>query len=174
MKKISLPIGLAFVALVLASCVSVSANPVPPKASSDDCLVLLRTEIVNKSSLSNVSSTKHYGFRFSDGLPAREVSTMAVDYVPIVVKNAETKIVELYSYVDRSMATGNDDKHALNVALPYKPGEVIVADFEFVVTITEPSTGTLYTGLNFVDVSPVQKDNTLKLFAKDKNAKTWM
>lgn len=160
-------------AALLASCASISLNPVPTKLSSDDCLVLIRTAVENKTSLGNMASIKHYGFRFSDGQAAKEVSNSPVDFIPVIVKNDKTKIIELYAYIDRSMATGDDTKNALNVQLPYQAGAVIVADFSFVQTLTEPSPGRVYTSLKFEDTTPSQKDDILKRFAKEKNAATW-
>jgi hypothetical protein len=174
MNKIARIIPFIAAAALMTACVSVSMHPIPVKGSSDECLVLIRTAVENKTSLSNMSSIKHYGFRFSDGLPAKEVSNTYIDYVSVVVKKEGTKITELYANIDRSMATGQDTKHALDISLPYNPGAVVVADFVFVQTLTEPSSGYVSTSLNFVEITPAQRDDILKRFAKSKNANSWM
>ena len=81
---------IAIIAL-FASCATTSIA-FPPKKTSDDCLVLIRTTIDNKN---GVPTARHYYFKLSLGYATMTAPNDTDGFMAVVIREPNVKIVEL-------------------------------------------------------------------------------
>jgi hypothetical protein len=155
---------------VVALLMSCATTAIPSKKTSDDCLVLIRTTIVNKA---NVPTARDYALKLSSGT----VITVPHDtegFMAVVIREPGAKIVELTSDVNRALATGDSLDEPLDIDLPYKHGAVVVADFTFTQTLEKADEHHWLSSYEFQKASDDSKAAVLERFRKSEGARSWM
>lgn len=155
---------LALVALVFSACSSI-----PAKASSDESLVVIKTEFVNPD---NLSRGFEIAFNFSGDYPSSWVGEYSWDFNLLVVREPG---VTLKSIGPRLQAgfVGGAKEYNVNYVLPYEPGQIIVADFVFVHSIEKTSEHSFMSHWRFRTPTPQEKEDLMKALKDDGRFATW-
>jgi hypothetical protein len=160
---------LALVALVTLT-VSCATNSFPPKKTSDDCLVLVRTTIVNKD---NSPIAREYRFVLSPSNTTFAVPNDSEGFVIFMIREPGARIIGLTSQVNMARFTGESFDEPLDFELPYKHGEVVVADFTFTQTIEKTSEYHYTSRFDFQKTPDDSKAAILEKFRKMEGAQSW-
>jgi hypothetical protein len=151
----------------LVSCVTVAF---PPKKTSDDCLILIRTTIVNKD---NAPSAREFHFKLSSGATITAPHDTE-GFMAVMIREPGVKIIRLTSDVNQALATGDSLYEPLDIDLPYKHGEVVVADFIFAQTLEKADERRFLSSFDFQNTSDESKAAVLEQFRKKEEAKSWL
>jgi hypothetical protein len=172
MNKFGMLVIFAILAF-LASCATTASPPnyFPPKKTSDDCLVLIHTTIVNKD---HVPVARQYNFKISSGYATMTASQDSDSFMIVFVRESGVKIVGITSEVNGYKITGDSLDEPLDIDLPYKPGEVVVADFTFVQTLEKSSENHFISSFEFQGTSDESKAALLEQFRKREGAQSWL
>jgi hypothetical protein len=172
MKNLGRPPLIAVIVL-LASCATTAFPPsaFPPRKTSDDCLVLIRTTIANKD---NVPTAREYHFKLSSGNATITAPDDNDGFMFVFVREPGVKIVGLTSEVNKYLFSGNSLDEPLEVDLPYKHGEVVVADFTFVQTLEKLDEYHFISSFDFQKTSDESKAALIEKFRKKDGAKSWL
>jgi hypothetical protein len=134
--------------VLLASCTSAPKPTI--RRTSDDCLVLIRTTIVSSE---GAPRDRKYRFLFSDGIPSAQVPSKDEGYVAILVRKPKVKVTGITSTVGGN-STGEASSTTLELELPYKYGEIIVAPFAFAQSISKTGERTFTSSIEFIETPP--------------------
>jgi hypothetical protein len=168
MKKSILLVALA-AALACAGCAT-SGSPLE-RRTSDDCLVLIRTTVRNPD---NAPTVRKYEFSLSVEAPALEASNFQEGYMAVLLREPNVKLVMLKSRIQKgSNIRGDSFDQPLDLDLPYKPGEIVVADFVFAQKLVRDSPNEFTTSYEFVNTSDTDRRSILDRFKKTKAAQSW-
>lgn len=129
MKAAGLLLGLS----LLGACASL-----PVKAGAEDCLIVIKTEEINDTSIKDVQD---FALNFSDGYKAVQFSP-SFGKVMFVIKKQGVKITTITSWISKSNGTMNGEptEKEYQIELPYKPGSIIVIDKVFSYIIKQGET----------------------------------
>ncbi len=121
---------LALVALVvmIPACASQATYD---RVTSEDCLVLIPTEIVSTDGL---NLTRDYYLHFSDGQAKRKISKVKNDLIPVLIQSDGVSITMVSSSVSsggQHNVVGGTYECPVDLKLPYDPGKVIVYEYSF-------------------------------------------
>ena len=128
-KVLSVSLLLAALVSMIASCASQETYE---RVTSEDCLVLIPTEIVGTDGL---QLTRDYFLHFSDGQKRRKISKVKDDLLPVIISGDGVAISSLSSSVSsggQHNVVGGTTEFPLDLALPYAPGKVVVYEYTFV------------------------------------------
>ncbi len=125
MKIIRLII-IVLISFAAASCITSS---VPVRITSDDCLVLIKTEIENPE---NLTLARTFKLSVSGFDAPFKVRNTADAFIAVKIRTDDVKIISVSSDVTSEGFRGDSTDVELNIPLPYEPGEVVAADFKFV------------------------------------------
>lgn len=100
------------------------------RLTSDDCLVLVPTQLSNPD---NAPLARRYVLHFDRG-PDRRVENVREGYVLVPIREF-CRLTGLSSSVASDEATGEAFEVRISQDLPYRPGELLVADFTFRQTV---------------------------------------
>ncbi len=139
MKRICVLLGsvLAIVALFPA------CKSLPKMESPEDCLIVMKTEIVNETQFP--PDVRSYYLELSGDYGYVKTGN---DYTAFVVREPLVEVAALRTYVSGG-AGGDRGRHELGWKLPYHPGHVVILDVVFVQKLTEHGPSTIYTNLEF-------------------------
>jgi hypothetical protein len=166
MKSLAFLPLLAIVAL-MASC---ATSAFPPRKTSDDCLVLIRTTTINRD---NAPTAREYRFVLSSTNATVAVPNDAEGFVMIMIREPGARIIGLTSQVNAARFTGEGSDEPLDFELPYKHGEVVVADFAFTLTIEKTSENHYLSSFDFQKTPEESKAAVLEKFRKMEGAQSW-
>jgi len=159
---------------ILAACIAVAcaSGGVPPRETSDDCLVLIRTMVENPSALNNA---RRYYVTLNDGQKRIKLPDQSKGILAIKIREPGIRIVAISSDVDQSQATGNSFDSDVDLPLPYKPGEIAVADFLFVHKLMKSKIENMVlSDFDFREANPDAQAILLQEFLEnEKKAKDW-
>lgn len=103
------------------------------------------------------------------------VSTPFPALLAIKIRSPGSRITKISSTVDQTRASGEEFKLELDIALPYSPGKLVIADFIFVHTLELKSGNTIWSDFNFVKADEISKRSALsKLKEKGGSAEAWL
>ncbi len=153
--------------LLVASC---ATAPSYERMTSDDCLVLVPTVIVNPE---KISSARNYYLAVSDGRKPLEVKKNDMDFLVLLVREKGIRLTGISSNVSADKATGDSFKQGLNLLLPYERGKVLVADFTFSQTLKRESASRILTYWGFIDTKADVRASCIEMFKRTKAAATW-
>jgi hypothetical protein len=132
-------VGILAVAALAAYLVGCASGGVPAKKSSDDCLVLIRTKVINKT---GEPMARKYFFFLSSGYPKMKAPSNADGFMVAAIREPGVKIVRVETSVNTDEgAFGASASYPVDILLPYKPGEVLSADFCFTTELTKAGPG---------------------------------
>lgn len=164
----SLGVGAA-VAIVGGVMVGISLASDPLVAlSSDDCLVLVPTKMMNPDAIPMARK-----YRLLIGKKEYRISEAKEDYVAILV-HGPTAITGLSSKVEAEGFRGESFQVKLAIDLPYRPGEVVVADRTFLFSLEKVGDRSYMSRSDFVDTASDVSQRVLKAFKGSSAAKTWV
>jgi hypothetical protein len=171
MKNRILPllITLGLVVVLLNACASTSSKSLIKK-TSDDCLVLIKTTLTNKS---RVPTAFTYYFKLSNDYPTLAASHHTDDFMTVLIREPGVKIVSLSTRITDSQVKGESSNLPFDFTLPYKPGEVVVADFSFANILEKVDTYNFISHFDLPTMTPEAKDALLEQFLKTKAAASW-
>lgn len=161
-------LALIAVIAILASCATTSFHL---KKTSDDCLVLIRTTVVNED---KAPTAREYHFKLSSGYATLTAPNDTEGFMVVKIREPGVKIVGVTSDVNRALATGDSMDEPLDVDLPYKHGEVVVADFTFTQTLEKLDEHHFVSSYDFQKTSDESKAALLEQFRKKEEAKSWL
>lgn len=169
MKKYILPIlSICLFSMYLVSCASID-HPTQ-RLTSDDCLVIIPTTLVNNYQL---PTARDYFFHFSNYPSSIKVIKDSKSYIAISVNRDDVLLLKLTSNIGENSVTGKEFKQELSIPLPYKRGEVIVADFTFEQVLTRIDARTMQSSYDFVDTKPEIREYCLERFLNSKYGNDW-
>jgi hypothetical protein len=165
MKKIT--IGLAAVAvLLLAGC----ATTFPKKVSEQDCLILLKTEVVDKT---HGQSNRKYFLNYSGGYPQQSLFSSR-GYVLLLVHEPGVVIESVTSSIGVGTgSTGNFRTYSSGYKLPYEGGKAVVLDFVYVNTVTEGDARSTISRLTSRPLTDNERADLLTKLGQFPEYKTW-
>jgi hypothetical protein len=165
MKRLLLYPVVALAALLFAGCASI-----PARATSDDCLVVIKTVFENPD---NLDRGRELIFNFSAGYPAAWVGQYSWDYNLVVVREPGVVLQSIGTKVQVSYR-GEKSEHAIDVPLPYEPGRIAIADYVFVYRIEKSGERSMMSSMRFRDITDAEKDDLLALIASDPGFASWV
>jgi len=165
--KVTITLCLVIVAQIigLASCATV-----PKKTSPEDCLVLIRTTLINET---GQASVRDYSFYFSDDIKPVIVDDRNNSFTMVRVRKAGVMLVKLHSKIVSSDFSGAESNQDTDFDLPYKAGQVIIADFAFVRRIVGNRDIGIMIYTDFKRLSPEEKDALMEEAVKNKIIQKW-
>lgn len=167
-KAIRLLFAVALVATI-ASCSTTKGFP--QRMSSDDCLVVIRTTIQNDD---DMPVARRYFFQLSGDYPIMRVTGNSDGFVVARIRESGVSITGISSDISIwKNVTGDSFSAPLSRALPYKPGEVVVADFSFVQVLTKTGYKTFSNNWQFAEMSKEEKDALVERLRALKRAESW-
>jgi len=164
MKKLSILLMTTLV-LFLAGC----ATTFPKKATQEDCLVLLKTEVVDKA---HGPTTRNYFLNFSGGYPQQILFT-PYHYVAIVVHEPDVTIDAISTNVGAG-TLGSYGKFPWGYKLPYEAGKVLILNFVYVNTITQVEARTFNSQLSRRPLTDDERTELTAELDKRPEYKTWL
>lgn len=150
--------------LLLMSCAS---SPPPERTSSDDCLVIIKTEIINPQM---VPTARAFKFDFSGAYPSVFIGN-AFTAAKIGEPGVEIKTVSTFV---RGQSMGASAKINAGIALPYKPGQLVIADFVFVITYTKVDEHTYGSGISLRKITESERGSILEDLRSSGDYSGWM
>lgn len=167
--KTILRVGVLLV-LALVTLTSCSTTGIPPRTSSEDCLVLIPTVMINPD---KVQAIRVFVLWFSDPLESREVGQKPIDFLALLVPNDQVQLKLVTSAVRGAGSTGDATTDAVNLPLPYVPGKVLVWEKCFVQGVKRA--GFQSTTASFgIEATPADlKAEVLRLFDATPQAADW-
>ena len=118
-------------AIVLGSCASA-----PQKAAQDECLVVIKTEIINPDGL---QMGRDWVLNYSGGYPSSHLGDFNGAFMTVIIKSDSITTVSIGTEV-RSGYTGPKAEYKFVAPLPYDPGKITIADFVITDTLSRSST----------------------------------
>jgi hypothetical protein len=171
MKQLGTLLLVACTAFV-AACASapIAVNGIPPRKTSDDCLVLIRTVVINTKSL---PAGRTYHLSLGSGYATLTVPNDPEGTMIVMVREPGVKIVRVKGEVNRAQFTGDDYDEDLDNDLPYSRGHVVVADFTFTQTLREVGPNRYLSSFDLQPISEEIQGALLKRFHATPGAETW-
>jgi hypothetical protein len=152
--------------LILIFAATSCATTYPERYSSDECLVIVSTELINPESL---PVGRKYAFRLADGTI---VSIGEKEFVAFKVYAPGMTIERISSRVE-SEYTGNRSQDNVDLPLPYIPGEVVVADYEFVHKLSRKDQSTILSDASFRKIEPGVAERLLVKLRAENGYAAW-
>ncbi len=145
--------------LLIASLFALSCSSIPTPTSSDDCLIIIKTEFINKTTFPVM---RKYRVVLSGTGESYQVPTIRSSYLAFVISEPAVKIVSITSSVQDVSAYGLDSKGSTNIDLPYKPGSAVVADFCISQVMDKgDSENSFVSGMNLRKAEQFEKDELM-------------
>lgn len=152
-------------AFLLAGCASI-----PARATSDDCLVVIKTVFENPD---NLDRGRELVFNFSAGYPESWVGQYSWDYNLVVVKEPGVVLQTIGTRV-QVYYRGDESEHAIDLPLPYEPGRIAIADYVFVYRIEKTGERSMTSSMRFRDITADEKSALLALITSDPGFASWV
>lgn len=165
MKK--LLIMLVFLSVLLVGCTTMNRYEL---LTSDDCLVIMKTKIINPHNLNLARDykIKITGVDYAISLPKEDEG-----FIYLKTRRDGILIETISSKISDDDYTGESSKDRLDIPLPYAHGEVVVADFAIVLNMDLVSKTTQTSFLSFDLISEEEKREALKKAASFSRFETW-
>lgn len=168
MKKRLLEIALfLIIALIcLSSCETVQA-----KASPNDCLVVIKTEIINPVGL---QMGREWVLNYSDGYAPSNIGDNNGKFITVVI-GSNTATTTSVSTETRPGYIGPKAEYKFAYHLPYEPGEIVIADFVLTDTLSRSSTspnGSL-SNLGARKITNEERNGLISEIKADNSFATW-
>jgi hypothetical protein len=155
-----------FLLITLILAVGSCATRFPERYSSDECLVIVSTALENPTGL---PVGRKYAFKLADGT---FVQIGDKKFVAFKVFGPGMTIERISSRVE-SEYIGDSSRDKVDIPLPYIPGEVVIADYEFIHKLSRKDERTILSDTSFRTIDPGVAERLLgKLRAEDGYA-TW-
>ncbi len=142
----------------------------PEKVTPDDCLVVIKTTFENPK---KHPILRNYYLNFSNIYDKKMISKKKEDYMLIVIDNDQTTIESVYTKIIGGNTTGNTTGWDVDIPLPYKPGELVVADFCFIQTITKNGPNSYTTDGDFYILDKEERDQILTSYSNMEEFQDW-
>jgi hypothetical protein len=157
-------IALALAALVFSGCASV-----PAKASSDESLVVIKTEFINPD---NQPRGFERSFLFSGGYPPSVVGQYSWDFNIVVIREPGVLLQSIGSSIQAGFH-GEGGENAINLPLPYEAGQLVIADFVFVHKVEKTGQHELTSTMSFRRIENQEKADLMNSFKDDGRFSSW-
>jgi hypothetical protein len=155
---------IAVVALVLAGCASF-----PAKVTSDDCLVVIRTQFVNPF---NAPRGREITFKFSGNYPPSVVGQYSWDFNLVVVRENGVMLQSIGTSLQGGFR-GPEWEGQANLPIPYQPGKIVIADYVFVDTITQTEEHRYSTSFGLRKITNEERDALQQMLDNDDRFASW-
>jgi|GEM_PF-3417515 len=169
-KTLSVSLFCISLALMVASCASQESYE---RVTSEDCLVLIPTEIISTDGL---QIARDYYLHFSDGQKKRKISKVKNELLPIIVRSEGVSISSISSSVSsggQHNVVGGTSEFPLDLALPYVPGKVVVYEYTFVQSYTKVDGTSFQSRWGFNNTQELKKQDYLADFIKRPESSSW-
>lgn len=157
--------SVAFFSLVVICFSSCRTYPVEPY-SSDECLVIIKSVVRNPQGL---GKGRAYAFHLSDRespVPVTSKITVIKTMEPgVSIKYLTSKVQQGYS--------GESSKNTVEWPLPYEPGSVVVADFQFVQELKRKDDSTVISSVKIEKISTEEMQVLIEEVKNQKKYKAW-
>jgi hypothetical protein len=158
-----------FVLLSLSGCATKIAIPSP--AGEDDCLVLIKTEVINHTV---APIERSYTLKLSSGGRDVFIPTTKSSFAAFVVREPATRIKTLtIGAFSWGNLVGEAHTYDMNYILPYRPGYAVVADIAFLQTVEEMPGGGYMSYFDTRKVEDSEKASILETFAAREGSSAW-
>jgi|WetSurMetagenome_2_1015567.scaffolds.fasta_scaffold500983_1 hypothetical protein len=158
-----------FAITAFTGCATTIAIPSP--AGEDDCLVLVKTEVVNHTV---APIERSYTLKLSTGGRDVFIPTTKSSFAAFVVKEPAAKIKTLtIGAFSWGNLVGEAHTYDMNYVLPYRPGYAVVADFAFTQTVEEAPGGGYISYFQPRLVGESEKASILEAFAAREGSGAW-
>jgi hypothetical protein len=158
-----------FALLSLSGCATKIAIPSP--AGEDDCLVLIKTEVVNHTV---APIERSYTLKLSTGGRDVFIPTTKSSFASFIVKEPATAIKTLtIGAFSWGNLVGDAHTYDMNYILPYRPGYAVVADIAFTQTVEEMPGGGYMSYFQTRKVEDSEKASILEAFAEREGSGAW-
>ena len=147
---------------MMGSC----ATRYPERYSSDECLVVVSTTLDNPKGL---PVGRKYSFRLADGTI---ISVAGREFVAFKVYGPGMTIEHISSHVEAEFQ-GDSSRDMVDIPLPYIPGEVVVADFEFIHKLSKKDEQTILSETSFRKLPPDGIERLLEKLRSADGYSTW-
>jgi hypothetical protein len=155
---------LAVVSLAFVGCASI-----PSKASSNDCLVVIKTEFINPD---NLPRGRELTFNFTGGYAPSLVGQYSWDYCLVVVREPGVILQSIGTQVQAGYR-GRDGQPTANLPVPYEPGKIVVAEYVFVHKIVQTEMHGQTSSLEFRRITAQEKDDLTRVLDADNRFASW-
>jgi hypothetical protein len=159
-----------FVTLALAAFIFSGCSSIPAKATSEDSLVVIKTEFINPD---NLPRGRELCFQFSGDYPVSWVGQYSWDYNLVVIREPGVMLQSIGTSVQAGFR-GNAWEPEANRPLPYEPGRIVIADFVFVHKITKTAEHAQMTSLGFRKITAQEKEDLTQALRSDDRFASWM
>ena len=166
-KKILSIIAAGMAITLLAGCVT---NTLPKKLGPDDCLVIIKTDLVNKDS---IRDARAYKFNLTDKSPSWNLPQKTDSFVVIRINRPDVSISEIISYLADISYVGPRAVYKVDIPLPYEPGKIIIFDRSFVRTLTLVHAQSFNTSIAFDKMSEDEINKLTLRIKKLKGSDLW-
>jgi hypothetical protein len=157
-------VTLALVAFMFSGCASV-----PAKATSDDSLVVIKTEFINPD---NLPRGRELNFQFSGDYPVSWVGQYSWGYNLVVIRESGVMLKSIGTSVQAGFR-GNSWEPEVNLPLPYEPGRIVIAVFVFVHKVAKTGDHSQTTNLGFRKITDQEKDDLMQELKSDGRFASW-
>jgi hypothetical protein len=152
------PLSLALLLGILFT----GCSSLPAKTGPDDCLVVVKEEMINNSKFPPVMT---YALHFSSDYPLAYISKES-GYLAYVVKEPAVKIVSISGSVQGGFSGGDTNFKLDNLLFPYAPGHIVIFDFVFYQRIEDQGRG-LISNYGFRRITDSEKDELIGQIMKN-------
>jgi len=160
-------LAVLIVLCLLAGCMTYG---VPEKQSDEDCLVIVKTKVENRT---EYDVARNYYFFVTGQDEGYDVSEAPVGYLYIKVMNDSTRIEYIDTSVQEKGFKGESNRMEFNLTLPYEPGQVLIADFVFVQTISKTAQNTVTSMIDFVPLTDKEHETITNRIMTAKAFESW-
>jgi hypothetical protein len=150
--------------LLLAGCASF-----PKPSDPNDCLVIIRTRLDKPTT---VPAARVYTLELSSGGMTRDLPN-ATSYKAILIKEPATRVTKIYTRVTTTGYQGGTVSYPLDLALPYRPGYAVIADFVFTQKIVDLGKGSSQSSFSFIKLGDAERATLTKTLEKDGVFEVW-
>ena len=157
-------------ALTLGALVFWGCSSIPAKTASDESLVVIKTEFINPESLDRGYEVF---FNYSGDYPSTWVGQYSWDFNVVVVREPGVKLLTYGAQIQANMRGKSGDYEA-NLAMPYEPGRVVVADFVFSHRIEKTAERKYMSYIGFRNITPKEKEDVMQALKADGRFASWM
>jgi len=159
--------GLSFA--VAAMLYAASCTTIPAKGTSDDCLVVIKTVIVNPD---NLALGRDYLLNYSGDQSPSRLGDNNGEFVFVRVRseNVETSTISTGA---RPGMTGPSQQYEFIHRLPYQPGSIVIADFVFEWSTWRTFEGHFMSSVKVRKISDEEKANLMSQLKQDSRFASW-
>lgn len=156
--------------IVLAVMLLVSCVTVPEKTSSEDCLVIIPTEMIKDN---GAEQARSYFLKISDREKEIKVPSGRYGTIKFVSSDRGAMIETVASRVTNPDYKGDPSFHEVNQKISYEPGKLIINDFKIVQSIKQTKANSFMSRYDFVPLSEDEKKTFLENYLSNEDYASW-